>query len=293
MPAAITYLFVPGNRPERFAKALDSGADCIILDLEDAVALADKPAARAAIAQWAQDALTQESQTRARVWVRINEVASPEFALDIALLQSLFLGSDLSPQVMLPKCESVDQVATLCNGLPEGARVLPLIETARGMVALNDIAKTPNVHRLAFGALDYMVDLHIPADSPALGFAAAQIAIASRAAGLPAPLAGVTSALDSAQVTADTLAARALGFGAKMCIHPTQVAAVRQAFAPSANPWRRSRSAGSSGLSATPPSGRAGSTFRISSRTGFGSASSARGRPAWPARPTWPRPAAT
>lgn len=229
MTNALTYLFVPGNRPERFAKALASGADCIILDLEDAVAPADKPAARAAIATWVAATLAATPEQLSRVWVRINDVASEAYLQDVRLLQSLPLS-----QVMLPKCESANHVAQVCNGLTHVASVLPLIETARGMVALNDIAKTPNVHRLAFGALDYMVDLDIPADSPALGFAAAQIAIASRAAGLPAPVAGVTPALDAAQVSGDTMAARSLGFGAKMCIHPTQVAAVRQAFAPSA-----------------------------------------------------------
>jgi citrate lyase subunit beta/citryl-CoA lyase len=229
MPTAITYLFVPGNRPERFAKALASGADCIIVDLEDAVALADKPAARTAIANWVASTQAATPEQLSRVWVRINDVASPAYLRDVALLQSVPLS-----RVMLPKCESADHVAMVCKDLPRGASILPLIETARGMVTLNEIAHAPSVHRLAFGALDYMVDLDIPADSPALGFAAAQIAIASRAAGLPAPVAGVTPALDAAQVTADTQQARALGFGAKMCIHPVQVAAVRQAFAPTA-----------------------------------------------------------
>ena len=233
MPAAITclitYLFVPGNRPERFAKALASGADCIILDLEDAVASADKAAARIAIAQWVASAQADTPSQLSRVWIRINEVASPEFAHDMALLQSIPLAG-----VMLPKCESAHHVAKVCQGLSHVVSILPLIETARGMVSLNDTASAPHVCRLAFGALDYMVDMDIPADSPALGFAAAQIAIASRVAGLPTPVAGVTPALDTAQVTADTLDARALGFGAKMCIHPNHVAAVRQAFAPNA-----------------------------------------------------------
>ena len=233
MPAAvtypITYLFVPGNRPERFSKALASGADCIILDLEDAVALADKPFARTAISNWVADTQAATPEQLSRVWVRINDLSSDEYLHDMALLQSLSL-----KRVMLPKCESANHVASVCNGLPHGASILPLIETARGVVALNEIAHAPGVHRLAFGALDYMVDLDIPADSPALGFAAVQIAVASRAAGLPQPVAGVTPAVDAAQVTADTMVARSLGFGAKMCIHPVQVAAVRQAFAPSA-----------------------------------------------------------
>jgi citrate lyase subunit beta / citryl-CoA lyase len=124
------------------------------------------------------------------------------------------------------------------------------VETARGMVALHDIAAAPGVARLAFGSLDYMVDLDIPSlrsdvdvggsvagngvSNFALDFAATQIAIASRAAGLPSPVAGVTPELDAGRVTADMAHARTLGFGAKMCIHPSQVAAVRAALLPSA-----------------------------------------------------------
>lgn len=219
-----TYLFVPGNCPERFAKALASGADRIILDLEDAVAPADKPDARTAIAEW----MGSPAAPRERVLIRINDVTSAWHADDLALVHAVQVAC-----VMLPKCETADQVAALRAGLGSQATVLPLIETARGMVALQDIAAAPGVLRLAFGALDYMVDLDLPAGSPALDFAAAQIAIASRAAGLASPVAGVTPELDTVRVTADMAQARALGFGAKMCIHPAQVAAVRAALTPS------------------------------------------------------------
>ena len=107
-------------------------------------------------------------------------------------------------------------------------------ETARGLQAVQAIAQAPGVARLAFGSLDFMLDLDVPADSLMLDMAAAQIALASRAAGLPAPVAGVTPALDAAQVSADMAQARSLGFGAKMCIHPGQVAAVLTALAPTA-----------------------------------------------------------
>lgn len=221
-----TYLFVPGNRPERFAKALASGADRIIIDLEDAVAPADKAAARAAIAEW----MTRSTpETRDKVLIRINDAATPWHVQDLALA-----GAVQAMCVMLPKCEAASQVAAVLASLPGNATVLPLIETARGMMALPAIAATPGVARLAFGALDYMVDLDIPADSMALDHAAAQIAIASRAAGLASPLAGVTPALEVIRVTEDMAHARSLGFGAKMCIHPAQVAAVRAALAPGA-----------------------------------------------------------
>jgi citrate lyase subunit beta/citryl-CoA lyase len=193
---ALTYLFVPGNRPERFAKALASGADRVILDLEDAVAPADKAAARSAVAQW----LHSQSALADRLLVRINDDASPWYADDLALLAASPLRC-----VMLPKCESPVQVAAVLAQLPSGSQVL------------------------------LMLGLDVPADSLMLDMAAAQIALASRAAGLPAPVAGVTPALDAAQVSADMVQARSLGFGAKMCIHPGQVAAVLAALAPSAS----------------------------------------------------------
>ena len=222
---ALTYLFVPGNRPERFAKALASGADRVILDLEDAVAPADKAAARSAVAQW----LHSQSALADRLLVRINDDASPWYADDLALLAASPLRC-----VMLPKCESPAQVVAVQARLAPGSSTLPLIETARGLQAVQAIAQAPGVARLAFGSLDFMLDLDVPADSPMLNMAAAQIALASRAAGLPAPLAGVTPALDAAQVSADMAQARSLGFGAKMCIHPAQVAAVLAALAPTA-----------------------------------------------------------
>jgi citrate lyase subunit beta/citryl-CoA lyase len=219
-----TYLFVPGNRPERFDKALAAGAERIIIDLEDAVAPADKALARAAIAQW----MASAGHAQDKVLIRINDAATPWHADDLALA-----GSVRAACVMMPKCEAAAQVAAVLAQLVDNATVLPLIETARGMLALPGIAAAPGVARLAFGTLDYMADLDIPADSLALDVAASQIAVASRAAGLASPLAGVTPALDAAQVSADMRHARSLGFGAKMCIHPAQVAAVRAALAPS------------------------------------------------------------
>ena len=220
----LTYLFVPGNRPERFAKAQASGADRIVIDLEDAVAPADKALARQAFAEWMGSSAARRGQTL----IRINDDATPWHAEDLALIQAVQASC-----VMLPKCESASQAASALQGLPTDATVLPLIETARGMLALQQIAAAPGVARLAFGSLDYMADLDIPASSPALDFAAAQIAIASRAAGIASPVAGVTPELDAARVSADMAQARALGFGAKMCIHPSQVPAVLKALAPS------------------------------------------------------------
>ena len=223
--APLTYLFVPGNRPERFTKAIDSGADRVILDLEDAVAPEGKAAARSAIAEWMQ----ANTQHAGKVLIRINDVTTAWHADDLAMARAL------QPLcIMLPKCEAAPQVDAVLTCLPGDASVLPLIETARGLVAVHDIATAARVARLAFGSLDYMVDLDVESRSLALDFAAAQIAVASRAAGLASPLAGVTPDMDAARVSADMLHAKSLGFGAKMCIHPSQLAAVRAALAPTA-----------------------------------------------------------
>ena len=242
----LTYLFVPGNRPERFTKALASGADRVILDLEDAVAAADKAHARQAIASWVA---TLASSDADRLLVRINDVTSPCHLDDVLWLQRTCIKHS-----MLSKCKSPAQVAQVLAHMPPGSRVLPLIETVRGVLAATAIAQAANVSRLAFGSLDYLLDLDLPGPGFALDAAALAIAMASRAANLPPPVAGVTPELDAAQVQSDLAHARVLGYGAKMCIHPMQVAVVREAFLPDAQTlawaqrvltqWQQSNGAG-------------------------------------------------
>lgn len=229
----LTYLFVPGNRPERFAKALASAADRIILDLEDAVAPSDKRGARDAIGVWLASI---EQPARQRVLVRINDANSPWHADDLAWLS----GQPLT-EVMLAKCETPAQVATVLAQMPAGARVLALMETVRGVHGAAAVAAAPGVSRLAFGSIDYQLDLDVPSGSPALEQAAIALVVASRLADLPAPVAGVTPELDVATVAADAECAHRLGFGAKLCIHPQQLAAAHQAFVPGsqAQAWAR------------------------------------------------------
>lgn len=228
-----SYLFVPADRPERYRKALDSGADAVIIDLEDAVAPDAKPAARAALRDWA----LAEPALAAQVWVRINDQATPWFEADLELLRAVRPAG-----AMLSKAESAAQVAAVAAVLAPHAGVIALIETARGLHQVETIAAAPRVARLAFGTLDYALDLDLPdvtdmvtaaASAPGLAYAACRIAIASRLAELPPPAAGVTAAIgDQAALLADFSLARACGFGAKLCIHPAQVAPVHQALAP-------------------------------------------------------------
>ena len=223
-----TYLFVPGSRPERFAKALAAGADAVVLDLEDAVAEGHKTSARDAVCLWLSGVATAQ---RERAVVRINDAGSNWFEHDLQALAAVG-----QRQVMLPKAESPGQVAEVLGRLP-GAQVLALIESARGVAEVDRIAAAQGVSRLVFGTLDFALDLDLDATQDAVGlvYAASRISIASRVAGLAAPVAGVTPQIDDeTRLLADWAGARCHGFGAKLCIHPKQVAPIHQAMRPGA-----------------------------------------------------------
>ena len=225
-PTPRTYLFVPGDRPERFDKALASGADAVVLDLEDAVAPSDKPRAREAVAQRLQAATADE---RVRLVVRINDESSAEFDADLAMLAACN-----AAHVMLPKAERPATVAHMRAACP-GMAVLALIESARGVLNAEALAEAEGVQRLVFGTIDFALDLGLSGDPLGLDVAASRLALASRAAGLAAPVAGVTPDIsDPAPLLADLQRARAHGYTAKLCIHPKQVALVHTALQPSA-----------------------------------------------------------
>ncbi len=216
-----SLLFVPGDRPDRFDKAAASGADAIVLDLEDAVAAAHKAEARAAVCQW----LLAAPGAAPLCIVRINARGTPWFADDVAALRGIGL-----PGLMLAKCE---QAADL-DELP-GDGLWPLIESAQGLARATAIARAPRVRRLVFGSLDFQLDLGLEADAEETELAPyrAQLVLASRLAGLAPPVDGVTTALhDDERLAADTRRALRQGFGAKLCIHPRQVAGVHAALHP-------------------------------------------------------------
>jgi citrate lyase subunit beta/citryl-CoA lyase len=219
-----SYLFVPGNRHDRFDKALASGADAIIIDLEDAVVAEDKASARDQIRAW----LAARSDVDERVLVRINDAATPWLDEDLALARDTGIRG-----IVLPKVEHVRQIDRVRAALHPDAYVVPIIESARGLLAVESIAAAPSVQRLAFGTLDYTVDLDLSDDERGLLYPACRIAIASRAAGLLPPIAGVTTDIaDEDKLLADLAFARACGFAAKLCIHPRQVAVLHAAMAP-------------------------------------------------------------
>lgn len=221
-----TYLFVPGNRPERFPKALASGADSIVLDLEDAVAPHAKDAARDAVARWCGDAGEAE---RARIVVRVNDARSAAFGEDLRLLREARVTG-----AMLSKAESDEQVRAVRAAVP-GARVLALVESAEGLANVQALARAEGVARLVFGTLDFALDLdlNITESADGLAHAAAVLTLASRVAGLSPPVAGVTPQIDDEQrLLADLAWSRRHGFGAKLCIHPRQIALIHAALAP-------------------------------------------------------------
>ena len=220
LAAARTLLFVPGDRPERFVKAVASGADLVVLDLEDAVAPEAKSDARARVAA--------ELSGGARYVVRINAVGTPWYDDDLTMVATHECA------VMVPKAEDPATLAGIAAGLPASGPLVALLETAAGILAAPAIAAAPGVSRLAFGSFDLAAQLGVePTDRTALQAARSALVLSSAAAGLSPPIDGVTGAVaDDALLVAETDHARRLGFGARLCIHPRQVPLVAQALRP-------------------------------------------------------------
>lgn len=216
-----SVLFVPATRPERIAKALASGADRVVVDLEDAVSPDDKTSARAALAAHL------DAHPELALGVRINGTDSPWQADDLALVRRY-------PQlswVMVPKAESAAELATLDCARP----LLPLIETAHGVLNLSAIAQAPGVSQLGYGGLDLGVDLGLTPNSDGaraqLDGVRLQLVLHSRSTGLPPPLETVCPEFkDPTVVQHWARRARDMGFSGMLCIHPAQVDAAHQGF---------------------------------------------------------------
>lgn len=223
-------LFVPASRPERFAKALNSGVSAVIIDLEDAVAIDEKDHARAQLAQWLQ------ANPQEQVLVRINALGTPWHEQDLHLCREPnVLG------VVVPKAEQPDDLQRMAQAC--GQALYPIIETATGLSLVRTIANTHGVARLLFGKLDLAVDLGMDYPAPAgeddaetvFLFARSELVLASRAAGLDAPIDGVYTQLDD-EAGLFTYARRSarFGFAGVLLVHPKQLSAVQRAYAPTA-----------------------------------------------------------
>lgn len=218
--SASSWLFVPATRPDRIARARDSGAHAVIVDLEDAVAPRDKSAARAQLAS----ALSGDE----RIALRINAAGTPWFDDDLAFAA----GQPGIAGIVVSKSESVDVLRDIAVRAPRLA-LLPLIETARGMAVADTLAAQAGVVRLLFGSIDFRLDLDLGDEDESLLYFRSRLVLASRCAGRAAPVDGVTVVInDEATLQADTARARRLGFGGKLCIHPRQVSVVNSGFQP-------------------------------------------------------------
>ncbi len=215
-----SFLFVPGSQPARFDKALGSGADAIIVDLEDAVEPGAKADARHAVAQW----LSPDRP----VLLRINANHSPWFTEDAQLARLRGIAG-----IVLPKTESASDVTALVSLTKAKIPVFPLIETAQGMWNAMEIAKAPFVHQLMFGTLDFIADMGMESDGVELDPFRARLVMISRVAGIAAPVDGVTPGIDDPErLAAETRNGKRRGFGGKLCIHPKQVPIVNECYAP-------------------------------------------------------------
>lgn len=226
---ARSLLFTPGSRPDRFAKAAATGADALILDLEDAVAPTEKAAARGHVVGF----LGNRGQVSQTIIVRINPLDQICGLEDLAALAGLESGPDC---VLLPKVEEPDQIAAigrLLRNAGSDARVAALIESARGVAAAVEIARAdPALAFLMFGAADYAADLGQQVGSFRADHARATIVNAAAAGGIVAidsPFFAIDRP-DDLQVGCE--AGRAMGFHGKAAIHPSQLAAIDEAYRP-------------------------------------------------------------
>lgn len=216
------FLFVPANRPERFAKAATSGADAVIIDLEDAVAPPLKDEARDAMGATFREPLAVPS------YLRVNGAGTRWHDDDISTAAALPIDG-----IVLPKAESAEDIERLRARLPQGMPVLAIIESARGLAAVDPIAVASD--RLIFGSVDFAVDLGVAHSREALQFARGRIALAARLAQKHAAVDGVTLSIsDSTAVEDDARYGAAMGFSGKLLIHPAQVGPARVGLMPPA-----------------------------------------------------------
>lgn len=236
MAREISYLFVPASRPDRYAKALGSDADEVIIDLEDAVAADEKDSALEALIEAFESGLERPA------YVRINGAHSEWCSRDIAALSALsdsartFLAG-----IILPEAESAADIERLADALG-AVKIVALIESALGVANLRELARARGVTRLSMGAADLSFDLDVEISSSTIDYVYAQMVIESRLAGLPGPVASPPfSITDTDAVAHDAKRLRALGATGQFAIHPAQLAPIHEGFQPSpdAITWAR------------------------------------------------------
>jgi citrate lyase beta subunit len=225
--SARSLLFVPGDRPDRFATALASGADAICLDLEDAVQPAAKDEARRQVT-----AFLASGQALDRVFVRIGALATEAGGQDVLALSQAALGDAGVMTAKTSDPEAAASVAKLVWPHAASARILALIEDAEGLRRAHEIARVPGVMGLALGPLDLAASLGATFDDQAMATIRLQLRLAAAEGGVGAWDGPWPDVADEAGLLKAAHAAAALGYAGKLCIHPKQVAPVHAAFAP-------------------------------------------------------------
>lgn len=242
-----SLLFTPGNRLDRVPKALAAGADAVILDLEDAVGAADKLASRAAVTAFFA-AAEPGLRASAMIGVRVNSLQSELGRADLAALATL-PAAQRPDFVVFPKAETVAEpalciqafgadaaattAATTVSGVGMPA-LIAIIESARGVLAAPALAAAPGVQALAVGGLDLCADLGCSFGWEPLLHARSAVVMAAASAGICAVDMPWFDLQDDSGLVAECQRVRALGYGAKLAIHPRHVAGVNAAFSPSA-----------------------------------------------------------
>ena len=231
------WLFCPAARPERFAKAVATGADAVIVDLEDAVPAGQKDEARAHAVSW----LTAERTSDAARCVRINVVRTAAGLRDVLALVDAGAAPD---HLVVPKAESADELAMLAallTGPCAHTGLLPLVETARGLDAAVALVGAPRVSGLLLGGADLAADLGAEMSWEPLLVARSRLVQAAATAGVAAVDVPFLALDDAAGLRDETERVRRLGYTGKLAIHPDQVAPIQSAFTPSDAEVERAR----------------------------------------------------
>jgi (S)-citramalyl-CoA lyase len=231
-------LFTPADRPERFGKAADVGADGGIVDLEDGVGLSSKQKAREAALRFFE---APPSASGDFVWaVRLNHVTTEDGLKDLLAFRAVARRPKV---VMLPKTESVTEVEIALHHLRTAAgdapQIVALIETGRGLGAADAIAAHPSVAAIAFGGADLAADMHATLVWEPMLFARSRIVQAAAAAGIPAFDVPFLDIHDPAGLSKETEMVKALGYSCKLAIHPSQIAPINAVFTPNAKELER------------------------------------------------------
>ena len=231
-----SYLYVPGDQPDRLAKCLERGADYVIVDLEDAVPTDRKKEGREIAGAWIAENASHANQ----IWVRVNN--SDDLAADLhAVITAPIVG------ILFPKCETVEQLAALDlivsniekeRGIPlRSITVSALIETAEGVLNARELARGPRVSRMQVGEYDLKADMSVELgqDEKEFLYVRSYVVLCSAAAGINPPIAPVgTDFKDLDAFRQSTIEHARMGYFGRTCIHPAQVAIVNEVFTPSA-----------------------------------------------------------